>query len=39
MNKTSLIAQHVIKSDSTSFWAPSIHCPSKLLKQSSYYGN
>lgn len=38
MNKASLIA-HVIKSDTTSFWAPSIHCPTKLLKQSSYYGN
>lgn len=37
MNKTSLVAQHVIKSDTT-FWAP-IHCPTKLLKQSSYYGN
>lgn len=39
MNKATHVAQHVIKIPTTSFGAPSIHCPTKLLKQSSYYGN
>lgn len=39
VNKAIHIAQHVIKIPTTCLRAPSIHCPTKLLKQSSYYGN